>query len=73
MRKWTSERRLRGAGQASTSVLDCDLVIVPVHLGVHWTCAVVSFRDQEIVYLDSMKVAALLAAIWQALRPPTAS
>ena len=62
MRKWTLEKRLKGAGQASTCVLDCDLVIVPVHLGVHWTCAVVSFRDQEIVYLDSMKVPAYMPA-----------
>ena len=56
MRRWTLAKRLAGAGQASDCVLDCDLVIVPVHLGAHWVCAAVSFRDQEIVYLDSMKV-----------------
>ena len=56
MRRWTLAKRLAAAGQASESVLDCDLVIVPVHLGNHWVCAVVSFRDREIVYLDSMKV-----------------
>ena len=42
--------------QASPSVLDCDLIIAPVHLKLHWTCAMANLRDQEIVYLDSMGV-----------------
>ena len=42
--------------QASASVLDCDLVLAPVHLSMHWTCVAVNLRDQEIVYLDSMGV-----------------
>ena len=42
--------------QASASVLDCDLVIMPVHLAMHWTCAAVNLRDRELLYLDSMGV-----------------
>ena len=37
-------------------MLDCDLVIMPVHLAMHWTCAVVNLRDHELLYLDSMGV-----------------
>ncbi len=37
-------------------MLDCDLVVMPVHLAMHWTCAVVSLRDPEFLYLDSMGV-----------------
>ncbi|KAJ2512151.1 SUMO1 sentrin specific peptidase 1 [Coemansia sp. RSA 2049] len=31
-----------------------DLVIVPVHLGVHWCCAVIDFRARAIRYYDAM-------------------
>jgi len=37
-------------------VLDCDLVVMPVHLAMHWTCAVINLRDHEFLYLDSMGV-----------------
>ncbi len=37
-------------------MLDCDLVVMPVHLAMHWTCAVVNLRDHEFLYLDSMGV-----------------
>ena len=37
-------------------MLDCDLVVMPVHLAMHWTCAVVNLRDHELLYLDSMGV-----------------
>lgn len=31
VRRWTLPRRLKGAGQLSDSVLDCDLIVMPVH------------------------------------------
>lgn len=31
-----------------------DLIIVPVHLGIHWCLSMVDFREQKINYLDSM-------------------
>lgn len=31
-----------------------DLLVVPVHLGVHWCMSIVDFRDKTIKYLDSM-------------------
>lgn len=31
-----------------------DMIVVPVHLGVHWCMAIVDFRDKTIRYFDSM-------------------
>ncbi|XP_054001163.1 sentrin-specific protease 1-like [Hylaeus anthracinus] len=31
-----------------------DLVVVPVHLGVHWCMSIIDFRDKSIRYYDSM-------------------
>ncbi|KAJ1911708.1 hypothetical protein IWQ60_010016 [Tieghemiomyces parasiticus] len=31
-----------------------DLIVIPVHLPGHWTCAVVNFRNRRIEYYDSM-------------------
>lgn len=30
------------------------LIIVPVHLGVHWCLAVIDFRNKTVKYYDSM-------------------
>ncbi|KAM3933006.1 sentrin-specific protease 1 [Leptodactylus fuscus] len=35
-------------------VFDVDILLVPVHLGVHWCLAVVDFRKKTITYYDSM-------------------
>lgn len=32
-----------------------DIILVPVHLGMHWCLAVVDFKKKEIVYYDSLK------------------
>ena len=56
VRRWTSKMRLERWGQPSPTVLECDKLIIPVHLGCHWTCAVVSLRDREIWYFDSLGV-----------------
>ncbi|KAJ2156019.1 hypothetical protein GGF46_005463 [Coemansia sp. RSA 552] len=44
VRRWT--RRVK--------LFEKDLVIVPVHLGVHWCCAVVDFRSKQISYYDAL-------------------
>lgn len=31
-----------------------DKIIVPLHLGTHWTCAVINLRDKRFEYYDSM-------------------
>lgn len=54
--RWTRPKRLKICGQESTSILDCDRVIAPVHLGVHWTCTMADIANQEFVYYDSMGV-----------------
>lgn len=35
-------------------VFDVQILLVPVHLGVHWCLAVVDFRKKTITYYDSM-------------------
>jgi len=32
-----------------------DLILIPVHLGMHWCLAVIDFKNKEIVYYDSLK------------------
>ncbi|KAJ2239544.1 SUMO1 sentrin specific peptidase 1, partial [Coemansia sp. RSA 475] len=44
VRRWT--RRIK--------LFEHDMVIVPVHLGVHWCCAVIDFRAKSIVYYDAL-------------------
>ncbi|KAL6776829.1 SENP1 [Auxenochlorella protothecoides x Auxenochlorella symbiontica] len=55
VRRWTTPKRLAAAGQASPCLLDCDRIVVPVHQGMHWVCAVVDLRNQELRYLDALK------------------
>lgn len=31
-----------------------DLLVVPIHLGIHWTMSIIDFRDKSIRYFDSM-------------------
>lgn len=47
-----------------------DLMMVPVHLGVHWCLSLVDFRNKKINYLDSMggRNQACLDALLQYLR-----
>ncbi|CAI9578951.1 unnamed protein product [Staurois parvus] len=35
-------------------VFSADILLVPVHLGVHWCLAVIDFRKKTIMYYDSM-------------------
>jgi len=46
--RWTTEKRL------GYKLLDCDLVVVPVHQAMHWVLAVIDIKQREITYLDSL-------------------
>ncbi|CAH2067682.1 unnamed protein product, partial [Iphiclides podalirius] len=53
--------RLQQSGQAGlrrwtrkVDIFAHDLMIVPVHLGVHWCLSLIDFRSKRISYLDSM-------------------
>lgn len=54
--RWTSLKKLKRSAQTAACVLDMERLIVPVHLGMHWTCAVVDLEHREIRYYDSMAV-----------------
>lgn len=68
--RWTKPKgRLKKWKDQFSTILDCDLIIMPVHLGVHWTCAIISLRDQELWYCDSMSVSAGSRPAWRLLGP----
>ncbi|KAL4421737.1 hypothetical protein ABPG77_002353 [Micractinium sp. CCAP 211/92] len=54
VRRWTVPTRLKTSGQASESILDCDRIILPVHQGLHWVCAVIDLQHRKFVYYDSL-------------------
>ncbi|CAH0602809.1 unnamed protein product [Chrysodeixis includens] len=60
LRRWTRK----------VDIFAHDLMVVPVHLGVHWCVSLVDFRNKKINYLDSMggRNQACLDALLQYLR-----
>ena len=54
--RWTRSQRLKAAGQPSECVLDLDRIIIPVHQGLHWVCAVIDLANRCFIYYDSMGV-----------------
>ncbi|XP_053280325.1 sentrin-specific protease 1 [Pleuronectes platessa] len=44
VRRWTKK----------TDIFSKDILLVPVHLGVHWCLSIVDFRKKVVVYFDSM-------------------
>ncbi|CAG07397.1 unnamed protein product, partial [Tetraodon nigroviridis] len=44
VRRWTKK----------TDIFSKDILLVPIHLGVHWCLSVVDFRKRSIMYYDSM-------------------
>ncbi|KAL2917262.1 hypothetical protein HK105_203327 [Polyrhizophydium stewartii] len=44
VRRWTKK----------VDLFEKDLVIVPVHLGAHWTCAVINLKQKRFEYYDSL-------------------
>ncbi|XP_072937238.1 uncharacterized protein [Epargyreus clarus] len=60
LRRWTRK----------VDIFAHDLMVIPVHLGVHWCLSIVDFREKRISYLDSMggRNQACLDALLQYLR-----
>ncbi|OWR40766.1 putative sentrin/sumo-specific protease [Danaus plexippus plexippus] len=60
LRRWTRK----------VDIFGHDLMVVPVHLGVHWCLSLIDFREKKISYLDSMgaRNEPCLAALLQYLR-----
>lgn len=56
VRRWTMPSRLSKAGQPFSCILDCDRIIIPVHQGIHWVCAVIDLQQRKFVLYDSMLV-----------------
>uniref|UniRef100_A0A3B3RIM7 SUMO specific peptidase 1 n=1 Tax=Paramormyrops kingsleyae TaxID=1676925 RepID=A0A3B3RIM7_9TELE len=44
VRRWTKK----------VDIFSSDILLVPIHLGVHWCLSVVDFRKKRITYFDSM-------------------
>ncbi|XP_066526995.1 sentrin-specific protease 1 [Hoplias malabaricus] len=44
VRRWTKK----------VDIFSVDIILVPIHLGVHWCLSVVDFRKKSITYFDSM-------------------
>ena len=57
MRRWTAPKRLKRTFPGEfDSILELDRIIIPVHLGIHWVCAVISLQDSQIWWFDSLGV-----------------
>ncbi|EFJ49990.1 hypothetical protein VOLCADRAFT_58901 [Volvox carteri f. nagariensis] len=48
VRRWTTPKQL-------SNKLQLDRIIMPIHKGVHWTCAEVDLRARVVRYYDSLK------------------
>ncbi|EGC34898.1 hypothetical protein DICPUDRAFT_55498 [Dictyostelium purpureum] len=44
VKRWTNK----------VDIFSLDKVILPVHLGNHWCCAVINFKDKQFQYFDSL-------------------
>ena len=49
VKSWTKKRKMKFGG-----TFDMDLLIVPVHIGVHWTLAVINLPQRRIEYYDAL-------------------
>uniref|UniRef100_A0A1J3ILX0 Ubiquitin-like-specific protease ESD4 n=1 Tax=Noccaea caerulescens TaxID=107243 RepID=A0A1J3ILX0_NOCCA len=49
VRRWTTQSKL------GYNLIDCDIIFVPIHGGLHWTLAVVNIRECKFQYLDSLE------------------
>jgi sentrin-specific protease 1 len=55
VRRWTRRNcwTRRSGKDTPTKVLDMDLLIIPRHIGVHWTCVVVDVPARTVTHYDS--------------------
>ncbi|ORY85591.1 Senp1 mutant in complex with sumo-1 [Protomyces lactucae-debilis] len=45
----------RFAKRAKVDIAKCEMVLVPIHLGVHWCMSAVNRREKRIEYWDSLR------------------
>jgi len=63
----------RWTGKLTYALHECDKIVVPIHLGMHWVLAVCDLKNKQLRYLDSMggyEVDALVGARAQPPNPP---
>ena len=49
-----SETSITKHFRTQVNIFDCEMVIVPIHLGAHWATVVIDIKGREIVYYDSL-------------------
>jgi sentrin-specific protease 1 len=53
VRRWTRKVMTRFLF-TQFDIFSKDLVVFPVHLGVHWVCGVINFKLKRLEYYDSL-------------------
>lgn len=43
----------RSFSKLGYNLFDCERLFFPIHLSLHWTLAIVDFKTQSFIYLDS--------------------
>ena len=53
--------KLKGSGYdslkrwtAKIDIFALDMILIPIHLGIHWCCAEINFKNRSIYYYDSL-------------------
>lgn len=53
--------KLKTSGYASvkrwtrkSDIFSCDMILIPIHLGIHWCCAEINIKERTIFYYDSL-------------------
>ncbi|GFH33797.1 ULP_PROTEASE domain-containing protein, partial [Haematococcus lacustris] len=55
VRRWTTPKKLESTGQACSCVLDCDMLLFPVHCGTsHWAAACIDLQHKCLYFWDSL-------------------
>mmetsp|Transcript_34926 Transcript_34926/g.76344 ORF Transcript_34926/g.76344 Transcript_34926/m.76344 type:complete len:235 (-) Transcript_34926:134-838(-) len=53
-KEYRFENVQRWTGNLPYALHDCDKIVVPIHLGMHWVLAVCDLKNKQLRYLDSM-------------------
>ena len=51
--RWTRPKKLQKVHGGKSWLENCDKIIMPIHKGNHWCCAVIDVAEQHLVYYDS--------------------
>jgi len=47
-------KRMTRSRREVPDIFACKYVLIPIHLGQHWCCAVINFHRRRIEYYDSL-------------------